>query len=137
MLERMRDRGLLGEDPVDAPPIWAWHSCEAWQKPPTNETVDMLLGFGPENRQDLWMVTWRASPRRVLVSSYERWCDVMDAFIEGTDPAPVTRGVLFPQGIRKLPRKVKKKLRDWHLQACAPALLREDIVSMQPLETWK
>lgn len=135
MLARMRDRGLIRDDAAaDVPPIWAWHSCDAWQQPPTHVTVDGLLGIEPCNRQGLYMVTWRASIERIVVSRYEVWCDLLNCIIAGTVvPAELEGDVLCPPGMTEpLPGFLPGST----LQACAPVLLREDIISVQPLESW-
>lgn len=96
MLERLRERGLVHAGEGDAPPVWAWHSCAGWQRPPDADTVDMLFGSEPANRRDLCLVTWSAPVDRILLSRYGAWCELLDRVVAGQEPGAAEDAVLFP-----------------------------------------
>lgn len=134
MLDCMRQRGIT--NPADAepsPPIWAWHSCGEWQRPPVADTVDMLFGIDPENRRDLCLVSWSAPVESLLLSRYAAWCQVLDVVIAGGTPAGMENSVLCPRLTSPNPPWWWVPGED--LQACVHTLAWRDIESVSPLPT--
>ncbi len=135
ILERMHERGVHGADgSMSAPPLWAWHSCGRWQRPPDRETIDSLLGMEPQNRKGLVMVSWRVPENRILLSRYAAWCGVLDHVVDGRDPEelpanPVVVSIAEARGSLPL-------LHD-DLQATVMVMERDDIQSIVPLEQWQ
>jgi hypothetical protein len=62
-----------------APPVWAWHSCGAWQSPPLAEDIDMLLGQAEDRlRSSLVVAELTVPDERVLLSRYGPWNDMLE-----------------------------------------------------------
>jgi hypothetical protein len=132
MIERLRDRGLIdSENPADSPPIWAWHSCGGWQHPPTSESIDLLLGIEPHNREGLYMVSWNAPVERILLSCYAPWCDLLDRVVAGSNPVGMGKNILLPPLTTNAPPPGWTP--DDELQACVHVIYWKDIESVQPL----
>ena len=133
MLDQMRQRGLLDpNDLTDAPPVWAWHSCGGWQRPPGAQTVDMLFGSEPANRQGLCLVTWSAPVERLLLSYYAAWCELLDRVVAGGRPEDVQGTVLCPPLTRAADPPPWWAPGD-DLQACVQALDWRDVTSISAL----
>ena len=69
LVRQMKKRGI---DTQGKPPIWAWHSCRGWQRPPSVAIAYNLVGNGTN------MVTleMEVPPEMVLLSSYAIWCEI-------------------------------------------------------------
>ena len=127
MQQAMKARGLE----TKAPPIWAWHSCGAWQRPPDADDILLFLG---EMRPSLVMLTLEVPETRALLTRYGPWNELLEASLGGKEPLRPPRGLFF-QGC---PLRYAWHRRGNHLdiQACLTSLMREDIRSVLPLEDW-
>ncbi len=78
MAEEMKKRGL---DCEGNPPVWAWHSCGAWERPPTLNDARALLSDG-ELELGVQVVEFEVAEEWVLLSRYSVWNLILDAFID-------------------------------------------------------
>lgn len=51
----------LGRPPSGHPPVWAWHSCGAWQSPPDVDDFHALYGLDPQPELELQIATLQAT----------------------------------------------------------------------------
>lgn len=132
MVERMRERGVMGTSCGDVPPIWAWHSVGTWQGPPTLVTIDYLIGLEQPNREDLCLLTLEVAPERALLSRYAQWCDLLFGAISGADPTATP-----PDEILCAAWDGPGEPPWWDpyndVQACLESVYRHDLVAVQPL----
>src|ERR1044072_2447407 len=75
LTEQMAMREL--PTPGGAPPVWSWHSCGAFQHPPTEEDVEMFLGAPSRPELDLVLIELLIDPKECLILRYGPWSDFL------------------------------------------------------------
>lgn len=129
MVGEMARAGVAGlEHSRSAAPIWAWHSCGAWQRGPVYE--DVLGHFGTEarNRAGHLMVELAVLPTECLLSAFGVWCDYLErAETLGAVPLPAELFVVQDAASAA-----------WggnhaDIQATLVCLQRRQVVSVRPL----
>ena len=106
------------------PPIWAFHSCEAWLNPPTFFTARALLS-DIALESGMTTIVFDAPDDLVLLSSYRIW----GAFWSEMDG--VTGAIPKRRWGRMFNLKYFKEGDD--LQACLPYLRLEWVTAVRPL----
>ena len=73
MIQQMRRRGLQHDT---APPVWAWHSWEGFNRAPNQECADALYGWAEGNFVCLKL---SITHQQFLLSDYLVWNDIICA----------------------------------------------------------
>ena len=114
------------------PPIWLWHSCDGWRRPPGPATIEMYVCDA--ERQGI-VLTVDVPDGLALLSAYGPWNEVLDAADGGSSSASkraeALRDRLFDiSGLEG--RRWRDGRRD--VQACVPYLDREWLVEVRPYD---
>lgn len=89
--EQMREKRI----PItNHAPIWAWHSCNGWQKPPTLDDARGLLS-DIELEMGVMTVEMEVPESIVLLSNYNRYCDLLFDHLDGNALAYQTYRDMF------------------------------------------
>src|SRR5262249_6984386 len=99
-------------------------------------TVDMLLGIEPANRRGLCLVTSSVPIRRLLLSRYTEWCELLWRVEDGGAPAGMEDSVLCPPLTSIEPPAWWTPGEGQDPQACLPALEWQDVVRVSELPTY-
>ncbi|NUO02366.1 MAG: DUF3841 domain-containing protein [Saprospiraceae bacterium] len=121
MCRQMEKRGI---NCGNTPPIWAFHSCKEWARPPCFLTARALLS-DMELESGISTLVFDAPDDLVLLSSYRIWGRFWSELDAATGAIPKK-----PWG-RMFNLKYFKEGDD--LQACLPYLLLEWVKEVRPL----
>lgn len=112
-------------------PIWAWHSCGAFEAPPNNDTASNLLSI-LQLEAGIKRLSFECPDHLVVLSNYGPWNDIIDSFIDHGEQAVVDskqEQQLFD---------IQPTIEDYEsIQACLPYLLIDwvtDIKKLAPSE---
>ncbi|WP_146158523.1 hypothetical protein [Enhygromyxa salina] len=129
MVRQLDARGLGTAS--GTPPVWAWHSCGAWNCPPEREDLDMLLGGEAQPHLRLVMVNLEVPDGDCLLSYYGPWCDVIHHSVTHDGEMPGTRGLWYETG--HIPEPWREQGNDRDIQACLSRLERRHILGVDDL----
>lgn len=81
MVDQMQQKAIPIQNQA---PVWAWHSCEGWQKPPTLAVArdllsDIELEFG------VVTIEFELPDNLALLSNYNRYCDLLFDHLDGEE----------------------------------------------------
>ncbi|MCA9557967.1 MAG: hypothetical protein KC583_05310 [Myxococcales bacterium] len=131
LVGEMARAGVAGlEHSQSAAPIWAWHSCGAWQRGPVHE--DVLMHFGSEdcNRSGHLMVELEVLPTACLLSAFGVWCDYLER-VETLGVAPLPPELFVVQDAASPAWPEERNHAD--IQATLACLQTRQVVSVHPL----
>ncbi|MEJ2795902.1 hypothetical protein WAE56_21075 [Iodobacter sp. LRB] len=74
------------------PPIWAWHSCGAYQQAPDAKVARMLLSDHQLNNQ-IMLLSLECSADQMLLSDYSTWCQLFYSSITAIEYAAMGMAV--------------------------------------------
>jgi Domain of unknown function (DUF3841) len=122
MVAQMEKRGIACHGNA---PIWAWHSCGAWEKPPTLPTARGLLS-DEQIENGVQVIECIVPPKLVLLSRYRQYNRFLDLNMDEKK---------LPDGFAKRMLKIKKTnfSRYEDIQATLPYLKMEWVVAIRPL----
>ncbi|MFM9952122.1 MAG: DUF3841 domain-containing protein [Saprospiraceae bacterium] len=122
MCRQMEKRGIACQN---NPPIWAFHSCEAWSRPPTFLTARALVS-DIALESGMTTIVFEAPDDLVLLSSYRIWGGFWSEMDGVTGAIPKRRwGRMF---------NLKYFKEGDDLQACLPYLRLEWVKEVRPLD---
>lgn len=78
----------LGQPPNGHPPVWAWHSCGAWQSAPNVDDFHALCGLDPQPHLQLQIATLEVDESDYCLSYYGPWCDLIITEHSRFEPVP-------------------------------------------------
>jgi hypothetical protein len=125
MAEKMQQKGVsCGE----YAPIWAWHSCGAYEAPPTNETASNLLSL-LQLEAGIKLLSFECPDELTVLSNYGPWNDIIYLFTDHGTQA-VIDGKLEKQLF-----EIQKNIEDYEsIQACLPYLKMEWVRDIEELD---
>jgi len=122
---RARMRG-----PLDAAPIWCWHSCNGQiGAPPTVGTAAMLLGDWDYWATSMVVVELDVPSDLALLSSYYRWNQAVDEAFDASEDDICTRNF-----VDMFDAPLMKHDTD-DIQAVIPEICASWVIAMRPLPT--
>lgn len=74
MCREMENRHL---DCDGAPPVWAFHSCDAFQRMPDHDIASMLLSTHDLASGNIVMLSLLCPSSKILLSCYSAWCNLV------------------------------------------------------------
>lgn len=106
-------------------PIWAWHSCEGMlHGAPTVSTARHLLS-DLQIIEGICVVEFEAPQELCLLSSYGRFCELLDAFLDHETPESIAFSDMF---------KVPPLAPDDSIQAALPLLQMDWVLDIRHLD---
>lgn len=85
----------LGRSPGTRPPVWGWHSCGGWQRPPSRDVMTDLLSAAELDR-GVVLFELEVPAEHVALSWYSHWNELLDRFLtEGPPPTRLETRQLF------------------------------------------
>lgn len=106
-------------------PIWAWHSCEGvLHGAPTVSTARHLLS-DLQIIEGICVVEFEAPQELCLLSSYGRFCELLDAFLDHETPESIAFSDMF---------KVPPLAPDDSIQAALPLLQMDWVLDIRHLD---
>ncbi|TKI87126.1 DUF3841 domain-containing protein [Bacillus mycoides] len=63
------------------PPIWAWHSCDGYKKPPSSDTARELM-LDVQLEQGIQLIKFKCPNPLSMLTNYSAWNMILDKFID-------------------------------------------------------
>lgn len=126
----------LGQPPSVHPPVWAWHSCGAWQSAPSVDDFHALCGLDPQPHLQLQVATLKVEESDYCLSYYGPWCELIQTESSRFDPIPELVNQLWLVGsdANKIPFDADSNHHD--LQATLLSLRAEQVVSIDSTKSF-
>lgn len=111
-------------------PIWAWHSCNTYQKAPTLDDARALLSDF-EIETGIKVVEFECPDDIALLSFYSIWNDILDLFIQGNQAISLKKNTF--ETLFDVRSSTFKK--GDSIQATLPFLKKEWIIEIRELNS--
>jgi len=126
MVKEMRTRGV---DCGTNNPMWAWHSCGGYKKPPTLEDAAMLLSI-KDIEDGIKIVEFECPDSLAILSLYSIWNEILEVFFKGGTKDDITEK--WTQQLFSFEPDVLEEDED-ALQACLPHIRLDWVVRISEL----
>ena len=109
-------------------PVWAWHSCGAYEAPPTDDTASNLLSI-LQLEAGIKLLSFECPDELAVLSHYGPWNEIIDFFIDHGEQAVIN------DKLEQQLFNIKTELETYEsIQACLPYLQMEWVVDMKTLD---
>lgn len=106
-------------------PVWAWHSCREWRRPPTVETALMLL-TDYQLLNGMVVIEMEAPDELCLLSTYSRFNDLLNEVID-------EGAVLYPQAYSNM-FQLPVQLNGDDIQAVLPCIDMDWVTDIRAID---
>ncbi len=110
-------------------PIWAWHSCNGYQKKPTFETARELLS-DIQLEKEIYLIEFTCPNFLFMLTNYSGWCDIYFK-LTGNPKASVTNDE--EKYLFNLYPAIEEEWKYHHIQATLPYLKKEWLIQITEL----
>ncbi|AQY39123.1 DUF3841 domain-containing protein [Bacillus thuringiensis] len=112
------------------PPVWAWHSCEGYQKPPSFDTARSLLS-DIEIKNGIQLIKFQCPNDLIMLTNYHGWCNIYFDFFENNETNVKSDALNY---LFNLYPKHEAEWENHYIQATLPYLKKEWIIKITEID---